>query len=160
MSEKKLTIEEANKYFGIELNNHTWKLLTKAEQTAENEQMIDAVHGSRYHWRFVGDKSNDQRPEWLISRVYSVLNMPEQALFYANRCREITDNHTKEMKDFDLAYSDEAMARALACNGNFEDCKKYYKSAKEKGNLIADEEEKDIFMGDLDSEPWYGAVKK
>ncbi|HEY3250290.1 MAG TPA: hypothetical protein VGK25_04145 [Ignavibacteria bacterium] len=161
MTEKKFTIEEANTYFAKELNMHTWRLLTKADRSIEeNEQMIDAAHGSRYHWRFVGEKFNDQRAEWLISRVYSVLNMPRQALFYAKRCKEITENYTNEIKDFDLAYTDEAMARAHACNGNFEECKRYYKSAQEKGKWIADKEDKEYFTGDLNSEPWYGAINK
>ena len=159
MSEKTFTLAEAHKYFGIELNQLIWALLSKQKRSPdEDELMIHSAHASHFHWLKAGSKVNEQRGEWIISRVYSVLNIPERALFHAKRCKKITEDYSDEMKDFDLAYADEVIARALACNGNFEECKKNFESAKEKGDKIDNMEEKEIFIGDLNSEPWYGAV--
>ncbi len=159
INEEIIKKEEHHKYFGIELNKFVWSLLGKSSRTAEeNEMMIHAVHASYFHWEKSGKckPANLQRGEWLISRVYSVLNVPERALYYAARCMDITENYKSEMEDFDLAYADEAMARALACSGRGEEAKKYLASAKEKGNKIAEAEAKQFFTGDLTAEPWYG----
>jgi hypothetical protein len=160
MEEKKYTIDEAHKFFAIELNQFTWSLLSNPERTSEeNEMMIHSAHASHYHWLRAGVKVNEQRGEWMISRVYSTLNIPGRAIFHAERCKKITEECPNDMSDFDLAYADEAMARAYACNGNHEESNKYYNLAKDKGGRITDKESKEIFTGDLNSEPWYGAIK-
>jgi hypothetical protein len=149
--------EGHHKYFGIELNRLTWSLLCRTDRTAEeNELMLNAAHGSNIHWRQVGTAVHFQRGEWLIARVYSELNIPERALFYAERCRKITEDNREDMKDYDIAYADEAMAWAFACSGKHEDANKYLKSAINNGNNISGKEEKEIFEGDLKSGPWYG----
>jgi len=160
MEEKTYTIEQAHKFFGIEFNQLTWSLLGKENRSPdEDEKMINAAHASHFHWFYNGTKLNEQRGEWLISRVYCVLNIPERAMHHALRCKNITDNYPDEMEDFDIAYADEGLARAYACNSNTEECKKYYLSAKVKGENITDKETMDIFNGDIDSGPWFGIIK-
>lgn len=151
--------ESSHKYYGIEFNQLVWSLLSKGDRSAEEDElMIHAAHTSHFHWLKCGTKVNEQRGEWLISRVYSVLNVPERAMFHAQRCKEITDEHLREMKDFDIAYANEVMARAFACNGNAAEAKRYFNAAKENGEKIADNEGKEMFMGDLNSEPWFGII--
>lgn len=152
--------EGHHKYFGIELNHLVWNLLGKdARSSEEDELMLHAAHGSFFHWlNTEHTPANLQRGEWLLSRVYSVLNIPERALHHAERCKHVTESEHGAMSDFDIAYADEAMARALACNGNIEEAKKYLITAKQKGDCIADKEERELFFGDLNSGPWYGAV--
>ena len=160
MEEITYTIEQAHKFFGIELNQLTWTLLNNPSRTVEeDEKMIHSAHGSHFHWLHCGTKVNEQRGEWLISRVYSVLGIPERAMYHALKCKKLTEDYSNDMCDFDIAYSDEAMARAYACNHNDEKCKEYFSSAMEKGNMIANKEDKEIFLGDLNSEPWFGALK-
>ena len=48
--------------------------------------MIHAAHAARYHWSKVGTKANLARGEWQVSRVYTVLERPEPALYHAHRC--------------------------------------------------------------------------
>jgi hypothetical protein len=160
MDTETLLKEGPHKFFGIELNQLTWSLLTKADRTSEEDQMmIHAAHGSYFHWKQEGtgaNKANYQRGEWLISHVYSVLNIPERAIHYALRCNQMTDDNLQDMQDFDIAYSCEAMARAHACNGNKEECLKYFNLAEEKGSLISDPEAKQYFISDLNSGPWFG----
>jgi len=160
MDTETLIKEGPHKYFGIELNQFTWSLLGKAGRTSEEDElMLHAAHGSYFHWVQDCTNANKQRGEWLLSHVYSVLNIPERAMHYALRCKKITEENIKEMEDFDIAYADEAMARAFACEGNTEECRKYFISAKEKGGRISDEEAKKYFEGDLNSGPWYGFKK-
>lgn len=156
MSEEKLmSIEEAHKHFAVKLNGLTWNLLGKSERTEEDdEKMLNVVHASMFHWLQVGKPVNFQRGDWLIARVYTVLKRTESALFHAERCNERTVE--LDLKDFDLAYNYEALARANALAGNKEKFEKYYKLAAEAGEKIAGKEDKKWFDQDLQSEPWFG----
>ena len=122
--------------------------------------MINFAKASLYHWRLSPkfEPVNEQRGQWLISRVFSVLGKSEKALSYAKETIRITEKHG--FKDFDLAYAYEALARAHAASGNKEECKNFLQKAREAGNLIAGKEDKNIFDVDLDSGPWFGCKPK
>ena len=62
------------------------------------------------------------------------------------------------MKEFDLAYAYEALARANTTLGNIDKCKKWWKKTKEAGNLIERKENKKYFFGDLEMEPWFDSL--
>jgi hypothetical protein len=154
VEEQKYTEQECHKKFAVELNNLVWNLLGKKDRTKqEDETMINAAHGSCYHWSKVGTAINQQRGDWLISHVYAVLNRPEPALHHAKLCMELTEE--KKFEDFDLAYAYEGMARAFACTGNKTEAEKYIKLATDAGEKIKNKEDKDLFMSDFAAEPWY-----
>lgn len=158
-TQNKLTKDEAHQYFAVALNNRTWELLGKPDRTPEeNREMIQAAYASCYHWRYNGEAVNQQRGEWIISRVYTELEMAEPALYHAQICRELTTKYPDKMKDFDVAYSWECMARAEALNKNTEAAVKYLKKAQESAEAIKGPEDKKIFMGDLNSGKWYGVT--
>jgi hypothetical protein len=153
LEENKMTEKEFHNKYAVGLNNLVWHLMDKPDRTIqENDQMIHAAHTSYYHWSRIGSELNLQRGEWLISRVYAVLNRPEGALFHAQRCLELTEEHN--FTDFDLAYAYEAMARAHAAAGNKSETEKYLQLAAEAGEKIEAEENRTLFFEDLDSEPW------
>ena len=158
MEKKEISIEEKmHHYMGIEMNIQTCNLLGKEKRTdEENAKMVYCALASRYHWLLSPyfQSVNEQRAEWLLSRVFAILNKPEKALHHAKNCMEITEENGFE--DFDLAYAYEAMARAFAVNGNKTECERYLKLAKEAGEKIKDKEERKLFFTDLDTEPWYG----
>lgn len=155
--EKKVTKTEAHQFFAISLNNRTWELLGKKKRTSEeNREMIQCAQTSCYHWRFVGKPVNQQRGEWLITRVYCELGMGEAALYHAQLCKQFTDKYMDEMKDFDQAYSWEAMARAYAVSGDLTNASECLEKARKAGDLIKDAEDKKLFLGDLKSGKWYG----
>ncbi len=60
------------------------------------------------------------------------------------------------MKDFDLAYAQEALARAHALAGDLERAKDNHKTAEKLGRAIKDKEDQIIFQADLISGDWYG----
>ena len=152
--EKKYTEQEWHKRAAITLFNLVWSLLDKKDRTKqEDDKMVHAVHASRFHWGEIGTPVEFERGEWQISRVYSVLNRPQSALYHAERCLEICKEHN--IGDFDIAFAYEAMARAHAVAGDKSDCEKYIKLAKEAGEQIKKKEDKDLFFNDLKTVPGY-----
>lgn len=152
-----------HRFFGVELNHVVWDLLGKDNRTPEEDElMLHAAHGSYFHWAVSGkaEAANYQRGEWMLSRVYAFLNVPERAMYYAKRCKQITEDKASEMDDFDLAYADEAMARAHAVEGNKEGAEKYLAEALAKGEKIKDAEAKSYFFSDIHAGPWYGVDVK
>ena len=165
---------------GRSLNGLVWQLLARTDRTADDDaRMVDAAHASQYHWR-EGGGPPATRGEWLVSHVYAVLGRAEPALHHARRCLELAESETsaanptyaeRELKvaesshanereprvaDFDHAYAAEAMARALACAGDLEQAATWHARATAAGKAIADEEDREIFTGDLTTGPWFG----
>jgi hypothetical protein len=60
------------------------------------------------------------------------------------------------MKDFDVAYAYEAVARAEALTEQVDTARRYLQLAEAQGARIADEEDRTIFFGDLRRGPWFG----
>ena len=113
MTKKKGKIKKKmHRQLGADLFNATWDLLDKPDRSSdEDEIMIHAAHASAHHWRQVGGPLNFERSNWQISRVYSLLNRPEAALYHARLCLETCLE--EGIGDFDLAFAYEAMARAF-----------------------------------------------
>jgi len=154
MSEEKFTEEEAHKKFAINSFNLVWDLLDKEQRTKEeNDQMVNAAHASRFHWGEIGTPLEFERGEWQISRVYSVLSRPDEARHHAQRCLDICKkNH---IEDFDIAFAYESMARAAGAAGQTQEAKKYVELAREAGEKIEEQGNKDYFFGELKTVPGY-----
>ena len=139
-------------YMGIEMNNQTWGLLDKKDRSEQdNIKMINFAKASLYHWR-KSDKFkvvNEQIGQWLISHVYAILDKSYEALSYAKETLKITEKNN--LKDFDLAYAYESMARAYSISGDKDKSEKWYKKAKTAGDLIASDCDKEYFISDLNS---------
>ena len=154
---KTYTTEEAHKFFAQSINGRVWELLQKLNRSqSENEEMLHGAHACTYHWKFVGTAVHQQRGEWLISHVHTVLGHGNEALRHAQRCFELTESNRDLMQDFDIAYAFEGMARAQAMLGDHMLAEEFLVLAQQAGNAIADEEDKSIFMGDFDRGEWYG----
>ncbi|MBC8312117.1 MAG: hypothetical protein H8E72_07400 [Candidatus Marinimicrobia bacterium] len=144
-------------YMGIEMNIQTWNLLGKDDRTEQDDtRMVNFAKASLYHWKLSPkfEAVNQQRGEWMISHVYAVLGKGEEALYHAKATMNLTDEH--KLKDFDLAYAYEAMARAYAVLGKKDDFVEFYSKAKDAGKLINGSEDQKYFDNDFASEPWFG----
>ena len=89
---------------GIEMNMQTWGLLEKKDRSEQgNIRMVMFAKASLFHWKLSPKfyPVNEQRGEWLISRVYSVLGKDEEALIHAEKTIRLTEKF--DFKDFDLA---------------------------------------------------------
>jgi hypothetical protein len=141
--------------FARSLNGLVWRLLASPNRTGEDDaRMVDAAHASQYHWHEAGGPPAT-RGEWLVSHVYAVLGRPEPALHHARRCLELADGDPA-VADFDHAYAAEAMARALACAGDLDRAAAWHARAVAAGAAVADDEDHEIFTGDLATGPWFG----
>ena len=132
------------------LFNQTWELLGKKERTKEEDlKMMYVAHASRYHWGEIGTPLEFGRGDWQISRVYSVLGRSEAALYHAQLCLSICKEN--DIGDFDLAFAYEALARAYAVAGDKSNSDKYFAKAREAGEKIEDQGNRDYFLGELNS---------
>ncbi len=148
MTEEKKYSEEEHKKFAVGLFNLTWSLMDKKNRTKEeDDKMVHAAHASRFHWGEIGKPEHFERGEWQISRVYSVLNRPQLALYHAKRCLEICKENN--IGDWDIAFAYEAIARAYAVAGKKTESAKYIQLAKEAGEKIKEKEDKDIFLSEI-----------
>lgn len=140
--------QEVHKKFAVETFNQTWDLIEKRDKNqSEIDRMINAAHTSRYHWEFAGEAVNIARGEWLISRMYASLNRVEPCLFHADRCLKITLEN--ELKDFDLAFAYEAMARACHLAQDEVETAKYMTLAEDAGAGIQEEGDRNYFFSEL-----------
>lgn len=156
-AKQNFTLEEAHREFAKQANGKTWDLLMKAERTTEDDQeMLAAAYTSGYHWRIVGTPLHHQRAEWLIAHVLTVLGSAELAVAHARSCQAITETHPDLMKDFDLAYAAEGLARAHALSGNLDQARQWKAKARQLGDEIKDTEDKKIFDGDFNGGDWFG----
>ncbi len=159
MAEERFTIQEAHQRFAKSFNGRVWELLDKLPRSlAEKDEMVLAAQASLYHWQRTGNPQNIQRGHWLLAHVYTALGEPVGAMKHATRCIELTKANLSEMKDFDIAYAFEGMARAYALLGDATHAKEYYDLALRVGQGIKDPEDKRIFMADFAKGEWFGVI--
>lgn len=155
--ENTYTIEEANQHFAIQYNNNIWNLLSKTDKTDDDyNEMINLAHASLLHWSKSSKckKVNLQRGEYMIAMTYIYAERAEPALYHAQRCFKLSEEYKNRMKDFDIAYAYLIMSGALNISGLKEESQRYLQQAKELGETIADQEDKNIFLSDLNSSFW------
>jgi len=137
-----------------QLFNETWRLMEQRDRTAQDDdRMIHAAHASRYHWGQVPDATPAHlaRGEWQISRVYAVLGRAEPALHHAQRVLDICQDN--DIRDWDLAFAFEALARAHAVAGDPAQARHYTDQALTAVSHIADEEDRALVLADLETIP-------
>lgn len=145
---------DQHKQAGIYLFNRVWALLEKADRSqAEDEEMLNAAHASRYHWSLVGDETNIVRGEWQISRVYSVLGRGEPALHHGLRSLELCLHNN--IGDFDLAFAYEAVARGHMTARSPLKAENFTQEAVAAGEAIADPEDRKSFENELTGLPGF-----
>jgi len=145
---------EQERKLAVDLFNIVWTLLETPERTPEqDDELINATHASCHHWSKVGTTANIARGEWQISRVYSVLDRAEPALYHAGRCLAYCESSPDELEDWDLPFAYEALARAHAVAGNREDSERFAALAHELGERIEDEKDRELLTRDLATLP-------
>lgn len=148
VEEKKYTEKEFHRKSAVDCFNLVWTLMDKKDRTKEeDDKMVHAAHASRFHWGEIGTPLEFERGEWQISRVYTVVNRPESALYHAMRCLEICRENN--IGDWDIAFAYEAMARAHAVAGQKTQCKKYLELANKAGEQIKTKGDKDYLFSEL-----------
>jgi hypothetical protein len=140
----------------IEANNSTWEFLDRDPDllsAADAEEMTRRAYAAAYHWARAENATvvNEIRASWLIAKVWIHQSRGDIALPIADRCIELCDDHG--IKDFDLAYVYEAMARSLASLGHMDGASEMKQSALLVE--IADEEDRNLVQADVAKGPWF-----
>lgn len=157
--EKKYTLAEAQYHFAVDFHRKTWEMLEKQNRNDEdNARMINYAHASLSLWYAAGTAARHQRGEWLLSRIYAVLGDGKLAIHHAHRCLKILEGNKNEMEDFDFAFAYEAIARALAVNGDKSEAKRFFEKAQKAGEEIKEKEDRDAFFVELNGGEWNGAI--
>jgi hypothetical protein len=139
---------EQRRKLGVGLFNYTWSLLEKKERTPrDTDRMIDAAHASRFFWEEIGEPVHHVRGEWQISRAYAVAGRAEPALYHAQRCLDLCQEHG--IGGFDLAYAFEALARAHAVGGDADTAAQYAEQASGAAEDVAEKADRELVFSDL-----------
>ena len=134
------------------LFNGTWTLMEKENRSRdEDDAMIHMAHASAHHWRQIGKPQNVARGEWQCSRVYAVLRRAEPSLHHARRVLDLCQEHG--LRDFDLAFAYEALARGHAIAGDAEQAREYTEQALAAAEDIAEADDRELLLTDLETIP-------
>lgn len=154
MSEEQLNKEKWHRKQSVDLFNETWNYLDKEERTPEEEDlMVNLSHASRYHWGVRVEKGWDATPinlgrgDWQLSRVYAIIGDGKRAVHYGKNYLDICEKES--IKDWDLAYAYEALARGYAVTGDTKNKNKYMELAKKATNEVKDKDTKEMILADL-----------
>lgn len=141
---------------GVEANNAAHEFLDGRELTAEQRDLqLARAHAAAYHWAAADAAGpiNQARAAYMLARSYAAIGEGALALHYAHRCGEWIDVAGDAAKDWDVAYYLEALARAMACAGDFAAARHVY--AKALASAVADPEDRAVVEADRAVGPWY-----
>jgi hypothetical protein len=137
-------IARSHRWHAIECNNLAWSLSDRAERTpAEDDEMLDAAHGSAFHWSRAGDALHRARADMLLGRVHAVLGDGSAALAYAQRSLDYLLAH--DPPDWEIAFAHAIVAQAGLAAGDAALHGRHYREAVSLGDAIADPEDRAIF---------------
>lgn len=143
-------LNKYNKYFAIQCFNDTWGILDKAEKSEEDIEMaLHLSHVSFWHWLKVEDHTDENVSigYWMLSRVYAVAKKGKTALYYGNKCLDISLK--SDLPPFSKAYAYEALARAYSIKGDEEAKKEALDNANKYAAEVKEEEDRNMLLGDL-----------
>ncbi|HAS74840.1 MAG TPA: hypothetical protein DCS67_11910 [Clostridiales bacterium UBA8960] len=142
----RLTME--HKKMAVDCFNGTWDLIDKKDRSeTDTLKMIHMAHASRHHWGEIGTPLEWSRGEWQISRVYTLANMGESALYHGKHALKYCLENN--IGDFDLAFAYESIARAYAVLENDDEKQMYKLKAQEASNGIEKKENLEYFLAEL-----------
>ena len=140
----------AHKYYSANCFNKAWDLIDKDQRTpAEDEQMIRLTQASHYHWTQRPDYSSTGASigYWQTSRIYAILDQPENAMHYGKLCLDASQE--EGVPPFFLGYAFEALARAAAAAGNHQDTNTYLDKARAAADDVQKADDRKMLLDDL-----------
>jgi hypothetical protein len=146
------TIDQWHRWFAAECNNAAWNLTSKQDRTTDQDQeMLNLAYASAYHWSKVGQPIHVARGNITLSHAHSLLGDGDLALGYARRALEFFENN--ECEDWDLAFAHLEIALAAAVQGEADLHAEHYAAARTLGEVIKEEEDRQVFMDEFDRIP-------
>lgn len=130
------------------LFNRTWDLLDmEARTAADDELMLSATFGQRYHWYQVGTPLNKAVADWQVSRVAAVLGFADIAERFASLSLAICEEH--DLPAFYRGYAHEALARAADVMDDFRTRDQHVLAARALLSDVSDEKERGMLDADV-----------
>ncbi|MEX2625193.1 MAG: hypothetical protein WD651_15865 [Acidimicrobiia bacterium] len=150
-----------HRWFGVELNNQTWRQLDDGSPNAtspaeERTQLLVGAFASAYHWTQIGTAANRVRGEHLISRTALRVGEVALALTHARRCLDLAGANPEEVEDWDFGFAHEALARALAANGDIDKGREHLEKAQRIAATVKDGEDREILEAEIGKGEWFG----
>ena len=144
-------INEGHVYFSVRAFNRAWDYIEQGDQrsTEEDLTMLHTAMASLWHWT----QREDVKPEnlsvgyWQVSRVFNLLNQPNNARIYGLQALKYAEG----LEPFFKAYAYETLARAEMLASNRVIMMVYLEKAREMTNLVTEEENKQLLLKDLES---------
>jgi len=134
------------------LFNRVWELLEMTDRTpADDQQLVNAAHASRYHWAGVGGAKEKAIGDWQISRVYAVLGRGEPAVHHARLALGYATQ--VEGETWLLASAYEGLARAYAVSGDTHAATEWKAKAEARLAEVEDADDREVVQSDLDALP-------
>jgi hypothetical protein len=140
----------AHKYFSTDNFNKAWDYMEKSSRTPEEDlEMLHTAIASLWHWTRRGDVTDENLSvgHWQVSRVYNLIKQPNNARTYGL----IALKHAIDLSGFLRGYAYETLARAEMGAGNRVAMYYYLEKAREMIQQIADEEDRQLLLKDLES---------
>ena len=116
----------------------------------ELRMMIAASQASLFHWL----QRDDHTPTnlsiglWQLSRVYCIIDSPQEAMRYAKDCLEVSQSNN--LAPFCLAYAHEAMSRAAMTANEPQLAQSHLAQASKHAADVTDEHDKKLIDADLE----------
>ena len=154
MREPDFDVVAAHRWFAAHCFNAAWELIDKPNRTTEeDEQMLRLSLASAYHWTQRPDCSNETNSVgyWQTSRIYALLNQPDNARRYGNLA--LASASHEGVGPFYRAYAYEALARAEALAGNHDLAAQHAAEGRRFAADVADANDQKVVLADLATAP-------
>ncbi len=145
-----LDVASAHKHFSAANFNKTWDYIEQSNRSPEDDMaMLHTAIASLWHWSQREDATaeNFSVGYWQVSRVYNLINQPNNARTYGL----LALKYARDLGAFLKGYAFETLARAEMGSGNRVAMRYYLDRAREMAAQIADEEDRRLLLKDLES---------
>jgi hypothetical protein len=130
------------------LFNRTWELLDLDERdSADENTMLAATFGQRFHWYEVGSPLNKAIADWQVARVAAILGFAELAQRFGQLSLDMCLDH--DLPAFYRGYAHEALARAADVMDDHRTRDQHALAAREMLSLIEDDEARSMLDADV-----------
>ncbi len=107
--------------------------------------MLNAAHGSAWHWEAVGTELNSMRATTLLAEVHALLGHGATALAYAQQMRDYFLTKA-DAPDWEVALTHAVYAHAAHAAGELAPYRSAYQNAAMAIAAISDEEDRAIVL--------------
>ena len=151
MSQQPEETQAWHKRFAAQCNNRAWELSTAQRTPQQDREMLDAAHGSAWHWAKIGTELNHMRAVMCLAEVHALLGHGQIALAYVQEMRSYFLG--RDTDDWELALTHAIYAHAAAVAGKADEHRTAYQAATVALAAIVDEEDREIVARTLAQVP-------